>query len=39
VKNTMIEGKNAKKKLNANEEALVVIAPSTNPFQKKMVTS
>jgi hypothetical protein len=34
-----MEGKNAKKKLNAKEEALVVIAPSINPFQKKIVTS
>jgi hypothetical protein len=39
VKKTMIEGKKAKKKLNANDDALVVIAPSTNPFQKKIVTS
>jgi hypothetical protein len=39
VKKTIIEGKKAKKKLNANEEALVVIAPSIKPFQKKIVTS
>ena len=25
--------------LNAKDDALVVIAPSTNPFQKKIVTS
>ena len=35
----IIEGKNAKKKLKANEDALVVIAPSINPFQKKTATS
>jgi hypothetical protein len=39
VKNTIIEGKNAKKKLKAKEDALVVIAPSINPFQKKIATS
>ena len=33
-----MEGKKAKKKLNAKDDALVVIAPSTNPFQKKIVT-
>jgi hypothetical protein len=32
VKSTIIEGKKAKKKLNAREEALVVSAPSTNPL-------
>ena len=32
-------GKNAKKKLKASDDALVVIAPSINPFQKKIVTS
>ena len=31
VKNTITEGKNAKKKLNANEDALVVIEPSAIP--------
>jgi len=39
VKKTIMDGKNAKKKLNAKEEALVVIAPLINPFQKKIVTS
>ena len=39
VKNTIREGKNAKKKLNASDEALVVIAPSCNPFMKSVVTS
>ena len=39
VKKTMIDGKNAKKKLNANDDALVVIAPSCNPLKKKKVTS
>ena len=39
VKKTIIEGKNAKKKLNAREEALVVIAPSCSPLIKKIVTS
>jgi hypothetical protein len=34
-----MDGKNAKKKLKANDDALVVIAPSTKPFQKKIVTS
>ena len=35
----MIEGKNARKKLNANEEARVVIEPFIIPFQKNIVTS
>ena len=39
VKKTMVEGKNAKKKLKANDDALVVIAPLVSPFQKKIVTS
>jgi hypothetical protein len=39
VKKTIIDGKNAKKKLNANDDALVEIAPSIKPFQKKIVTS
>jgi hypothetical protein len=39
VKKTIIEGKNAKKKLKARDEALVVIAPFLSPFQKKKVTS
>tara|TARA_B100000902_G_C27045599_1_gene781526 strand:+ start:55 stop:219 length:165 start_codon:yes stop_codon:yes gene_type:complete len=39
VKNKIIDGKNAKKKLNAREDALVVIAPLTNPLQKKIITS
>ena len=39
VKKTIIEGKKARKKLNAREEALVVIAPSCNPLMKKIVTS
>ena len=39
VKKTMIDGKNAKKKLNANDDALVVIAPSCNPLMKKTATS
>tara|TARA_B100000795_G_scaffold55880_1_gene36840 strand:- start:19846 stop:19950 length:105 start_codon:yes stop_codon:yes gene_type:complete len=32
VNNTIIEGKNAKKKLNAREEALVVSEPSKSPL-------
>ena len=32
VKITIIEGKSARKKLNARAEALVVIAPSNNPL-------
>jgi hypothetical protein len=39
VKKTIIEGKKARKKLNAREDALVVIAPSFNPVIKKIVTS
>ena len=39
VKKTIIEGKKAKKKLNANDDALVVIAPSCNPLKKNIVTS
>ena len=38
-KKTIIEGKNAKKKLKAKEDARVVIAPSISPFQKKIATS
>ena len=34
-----MDGKKAKKKLKASEEAQVVIAPSINPFQKKIATS
>ena len=33
------ENEELEKQLKAKEEALVVIAPSINPFQKKMVTS
>ena len=36
---TIIEGNNAKKKLNASEEARVVIEPSMSPFKKNIVTS
>ena len=36
VNNTIIEGKNAKKKLKASDDALVVMAPLTKPFQKKI---
>ena len=39
VKTTIIDGKNAKKKLKANDDALVVIAPLAKPFQKKIATS
>ena len=39
VKITMIDGKNAKKKLKAREDALVVIEPFIIPFQKNTVTS
>ena len=39
VKKTIIEGKNAKKKLKASDDALVVIAPSIKPFQKKIAIS
>ena len=39
VKKTIIEGKNAKKKLKAKEDARVVIAPFISPFQKKIATS
>ena len=39
VKKTIIDGKKAKKKLKAKEEALVVIAPSCSPLTKKIATS
>ena len=39
VNTTIIEGKNARKKLNANEDARVVIEPFIIPFQKNIVTS
>ena len=35
----MIEGKNARKKLKARDDALVVIPPLLNPFQKNIATS
>jgi len=36
VKKTIIEGKKARKKLKASDDALVVIAPSFNPVIKKI---
>ena len=39
VKTTIIDGKNAKKKLKAREDARVVIEPFIIPFQKNKVTS
>ena len=39
MKKTIIDGKKAKKKLKANDDALVVIDPSYNPFQNKCATS
>ena len=35
----IIEGKNAKIKLKARDDALVVIDPFINPFQKNLATS
>ena len=39
VNKNIIAGKNARKKLNAIDEALVVIDPSMSPVQKKEATS